>query len=428
MEVLTARSSMFRMLLALACLGLAWGCDESEKTATSGERPSSEKPPTFKASDILPAEFQSGDGWTVEETVENDGFLNTYRIKATQGTFTVVGTPMLRIRAHEMNVLQKLEAIKETDVYKDALVKSAKNPIIFGKRLVQDPGGTLSAAGKGVSRFFDNVGHGATGDKSAEEESVVDTALGQAAAKRAFAKTYKVDPYSRNALLQERLDELAWTAVAGGLTVGAAFKLVPGPASMVLGATKFAGGMREMIYDRGPKQLLDIHHQKLEDMGIKYSIADAFLDHPQYTPTEKVFIVGALEHMDDVENRALFFDLATLAATPRDAYIRVQVAKMLTAYHKNVAQGGKLARFGNHAMLVNADNTLIVTVPSDHFAWTDDVAEAAERAKALAEEPVPGIEGKEIWFASEISERAGNELEEAGWKVVRDKGETLTLK
>ena len=46
-----------------------------------------EAPPTFKAGEILPPELLQSEHHRVEEIVENDGYLNYYRIESDFGPF-----------------------------------------------------------------------------------------------------------------------------------------------------------------------------------------------------------------------------------------------------------------------------------------------------------------------------------------------------
>ena len=72
---------------------------------------------------------------------------------------------------------------------------------------------------------------------------------------REVAAEFKVDVYSSNELLQERLDELAWTQFAGGLTIRAPLAFVPGAAGLAVGATQTITQLNQMVTITPPEEL-----------------------------------------------------------------------------------------------------------------------------------------------------------------------------
>ena len=78
---------------------------------------------------------------------------------------------------------------------------------------------------RGLGGFLADVGYSVVSDDPSQD-NVAKTGLGQSNAKRAFAFELGVNPYSQYEPLQKELSEVSWTAVGGGLTVGAAFRAV----------------------------------------------------------------------------------------------------------------------------------------------------------------------------------------------------------
>ena len=101
----------------------------------------------------------------------------------------------------------------------------------------QDP---LVVTVDGMGRLYVNVGD------DPDQDSVAKTALGHGAAKRAFAFELGVNPYSDFEPLQEELNEVAWTAVGGSLTVSVGFRAIGGTPGTVLSTSKLANGMRKL--------------------------------------------------------------------------------------------------------------------------------------------------------------------------------------
>ena len=62
------------------------------------DEPFQQPPLELVASDFLPESVLSGEGYTVEKRVDNDGVQNTYTIKSDYGVLTVTGTDELLAR------------------------------------------------------------------------------------------------------------------------------------------------------------------------------------------------------------------------------------------------------------------------------------------------------------------------------------------
>jgi len=71
--------------------------------------PALQEPPIIlQASDILPKDLRVGPGFRLEETVKNDGLINTYQLKSLYGAMTLESTAMLRIRINELKALHRI--------------------------------------------------------------------------------------------------------------------------------------------------------------------------------------------------------------------------------------------------------------------------------------------------------------------------------
>jgi hypothetical protein len=387
-----------------------------------------EQAPVFQASSVLPPELRSGAGWTVDETVANDGFVNHYTMRTGAATLAVVSTDLLSIRAQELEALAKMEEVKRSKIYLDAVKKAAVSPVQFASDLVQAPGATLQGTAEGVGQFFGNIGHSLFGKPSQQEEGAFKTALGVGVAKRKLAEKFSVDPYSSNELLQTRLGELAWAAAGGSMTIGAGFGAVGGAASSVLRGTKFAGGVGRLIYDKSPDQLKDVNRGKLTGMGMPKELVAAFLDHPKYSPTRKTLIVAALERMSAVGNRRLLLRDAITATTEPDTFLWQRQIEMIAAYNANVAPVVRLVDAGIRPAMTTSKGALVIALPGDYFAWTETLERAVQANRDRADLRAPGYQSKEFWFAGKVSPFARAKIESRRWVVKEEVGDRLRLR
>jgi len=282
---------------------------------------------------------------------------------------------------------------------------------------------------QGTGQFFKGIGHSLFGGGSEQEETVVGATLGTAAAKRAFAAEFQVDPYADNPPMQSRLTDLSWTAFAGGLATSVAMDAVAGDGTVgiALTVTSFAAGMNELIYDTPPAELKTLNGDKLTAMGVAPEISSAFLEHANYSPTRKTYITGALEQMSGVEDRGVFVDSAVLCNNVPDTFLWQRAAEMMAGYHTNVAPATRVVRAGTWPLLQTADGKLLFIAPNDYFAWTEDLEREADESGVFVADQLPGVTSKELWLSGAISPLARQNLEQAGWVVNENTADQLRL-
>ena len=111
--------------------------------------------------------------------------------------------------------------------------------------MVLQPVKTVTEVVSGVGLMFERAGDSLFGAKrSDDEDSRFKNLIGFSNYKRDYAYQLGVDVYSRNKILQDRLNEIAWTGFAGGLTVSLAMAAVPGGAGVAMTAI----GANEIIH------------------------------------------------------------------------------------------------------------------------------------------------------------------------------------
>lgn len=201
---------------------------------------------TLSAAKILPPELLSGPNHRVQERVKNDGIVNIYTIDSRFGTFTAVSTAMLRIRIQEINAMAAMDKLKGTKEYGDSLKASGLSALAAAKNMVFQPVKTTTEVVSGVGLLFRRAGDSLFGAKRSDaEDSRFKTLIGFSNYKRDYAYRLGVDVYSRNQVLQDRLNEVAWTGFAGEMTVSVAMAAVPGGAGVAMtaiGTTRLTTG------------------------------------------------------------------------------------------------------------------------------------------------------------------------------------------
>jgi hypothetical protein len=400
-------------------LALTWMTQASAETVTEVQS----IPIELQASNVLPKEMLACPGYNIKETVQNDGFVNIYELDTAYGPLRVESTALLMIRLNEIKALKRMEELKKTQVFKDALKETAKGPFRTAKGLVTAPVKTVTDTVTGIGHWFSDVGR-AVVSSDPYQEGAVKTAIGYAAAKRNFAYEFGVDPYSSFKPLEEELNDIAWTATGGGLTVKVAFAAIKDVPGRVVQTTGTAAGMKKLVRDNSPAELDKINKKKLTAMGVSDNLLDEFLKNPNYNPQEKTFLVGALDSMKGVPGREVFIKQASLAKEESVARFMRLRAEMMANYKANVSPVSRIVDVNGAAMLQKKDGTIIGLFPLDYVAWTSALIQK-ETAVSTSIKKLYGDIDKELWITGKFDPVVLSALQARGWKVEDNVGNKL---
>ena len=388
-----------------------------QPTLTLAQQGPYETPPVLSASKILPPELLSGPSFRVQEPVNNDGFLNIYRIDSPFGSLTAVSTDLLRKRVHEINAMVKMEQVKTTSQYLDALKASGMSTLAAAKNMVFRPIKTATEVVSGVGLLFRRAGDSLFGPKPSQaEDSRFENLIGFSNYKREIAYDFSVDVYSRNELLQDRLNDLAWTAFAGGLTVSALMAAVPGGAGIAMTAIGSTRLSTAIFKNTPPQDLRRMNTEKLNAMGVDSATVDTFIDNTVFSPREQTIIVSALDEMMGVAGRQKFVQVAALTTNADMAHFRQIQAEMYAGYHKGVAPLTQFVPLGQLTAARASNGALVFNVPADYIVWTESLAKLVAGTDALVNE-LPGVTQKQLWVTGTLSPLARKQIERMNWKV-----------
>ena len=381
-------------------------------------------PIILRASDVLPRELLSDPNYTIKETVKSDGLVNLYEVDTPYGNIKVESTALLLKRVAELRALSKIEELKGTNVYLEAAKGAALGPVKTAEGLVTDPVGTVTGVVSGIGNFFGKVSDSVT-SSDPHKDKALNAIAGQSAFKREYAYQFGIDPYTNFEPLQKALNDLAWTAAVGGLTVKAAMMAVPGAAGAVVGYSGTAETMRNLVRDKTPPELEKMNRASLYDMNIVDPLASVFLLSTTYSPLEKTFLVGALASMTGVKDRGIFVESAAIDCEESVAlFMRVR-AGMMGQYFEKTRNVDRFVSAGGVPVLLTKNGVILGIFPLDHVAWTAGFGQK-EMAVSDAIQKMPGVKGKELWITGTVDPVARTALEKRGWKV-QDKVEGRLL-
>jgi len=371
--------------------------------------------PVLSASTILPPSLLSGPNHKVQERVVNDGFANIYTIDSKFGQFRAVSTALLRTRVQEIDAMAAMDKLKGTKEYGTAVKESALSAMVAAKDMVFQPVQTLKTAASGVAVAFRRAGDSVFGAKRSDtEDNRFKSLIGFSNYKREYAYDLGVDVYSRNEVLQDRLNEIAWVGFAGGLTVSTAMAVVPGGAGIAMTAIGTTRLTREIFKAQPPADLRRINTEKLKTMGIEPSTVEMFVNDSVFSPREQTILVSALDEMKAVGDRERFVQLAALTNNADMSLFRQRQAEMYAGYHKAVAPLTQFVSVGQVPAARAGNGALVFNFPIDYLVWTDSLARLVANTDLLANQ-LPGIKRKELWLTGNLSPKTRTELRKMGW-------------
>jgi hypothetical protein len=382
----------------------------------AASQPFEKTPIILLASEVLPKQMLIGPNYRIKDAVINDGIINSYELDTLYGPVRVESTALLIKRIQELNALAKIEEIKKTDVYLKAFQGAAMSPVNTAVGLVENPVGTVSGIASGIGRFFSNIGSAVTGGGSPYKDNIANSLLGQASYKREYAYHFGVDAYTPFEPLQKALNDLSWTATAGGLTVKAALAAIPGAAVAVISYTGTAGSLKALVNEKTPSELAKINQNILYNLGVPDPIVQVFLQNPVFDPYEQTMLVGYLASMQGVANTGVYIGTAAAATEESVAvFLRVR-AQLMALFHDKDKSIARFIDAGGIPMLQRRDGVVVGIFPLDHMAWTAVFAQKLAAASSAIKE-IPGVTGKELWITGTVDPVARKALEEKGWKV-----------
>jgi hypothetical protein len=380
-----------------------------------------EQQPSIEASALLTEKLPlAGAGYKVRSPVVVDDFLGKFEIDTDWGLVQARGEELLAIRVGEVAALARLDEIEKSDVFAQALVNSAKSTGQGIVRVVTNPVDTVKGLPSGIGRMFkrtagtvravatsvsdaakggdQNGGSGEGGGQDFAKELV-----GVNKARRTLAKSLGIDPYSGNPLLQSRLEELAWAAMAGGMTMS----VVSGAAGSALSTVS---RVDSLVWDETPVEIQQGLEKQLVAQGYEAESARAFLRNRWFTPTLQFALVGALDKFQKVEGAAGVLELATRIKSEAHARFLIQQLRMVTAHTTANDSVADLAALENLVVAHLVSGKTLVTMPVDFISWTGEIAE-------IDADPRPASGSGRIVISGQISALARAELQSRGWQI-----------
>jgi hypothetical protein len=351
----------------------------------------------------------------VKESVGSDGFLHIWEIESDFGEFTVRGDALLHTRIAEIEALAMLDEVSKTEAFTDALLITARNPVVAAWNLLTRPVDSILGLPVNAIAEVRRIAALRPLDRGEFEDRAMQEVLGFEDRKRALAAVLGVDPYSSNPRLQREMNRTAWAVWAGGFV----FNLVPfqrvGEEAGTRPWIPAANHLAERLANQSPEDLRRMNRIELAVMGVEAELADGFLGHAWYSPRHHTIIVGSLVDLDGVPGRRAFFEASLTAATEQDALLYQRTAELLAAVHRRMEPIERISAQGRVVRAYLQSGTRITPVEVDHLIWTRPVRELVELG-AAGDDASP----REIWLSGTASPKAREEIQARGFGLLEN--------
>ncbi len=389
---------------------------------------------SLKASDFASAALLQGPNHRVDEQVTFEGGFPRFTLRSPYGTWQAQGREMLEVRVSELPAFKQMESISKTDEFGKAAKDALAAPVEMAGQLIDKPGETVDKvasgiglivgrigqiAGAGMERVGDRVGGNLAEQKPIFKQATPTSAgvaeprllkgdpLGYNQKRREWAQQLKVDPYTNNAALADKLSDFAAVSFGGSFPVNVTIGLVAAPLTYVV---EFNDAGRMEAYQYPALDVEKRNTQRLANIGIKELPVRKFLRNRYFTPTLQTSLVLALESLSNVAGREQVVDFASRAASDIEARYVINSVAMLSKHNKATAPLVSVQAADNVLAGKTADGKLIIPVPMDFIPWIKPVENFARRTD---------LQGSERWVlvAGKVTPLAKQELASLGWHV-----------
>jgi len=385
-----------------------------------------ETPGFLIASDVLPPELTIGKNYSIMGALDTTtdtgtyGFTYKFDITSSYGNYEAFCIDMVRIRAHEINVIAVLQDIRKTKAFSKAITKARKSPYKKAAYLILDPVDTATGVPRDDWRFITMqpggmIEGGPEGRKGGHADALADFFK----IKCRYAYKLGVDVYSTNKELQKELNSISMAGFASGSGTSILFTKAGKSADglmlkdaenlKIITRTPFLDEIDKLLLDNTQDGLKIINREKLKQIVKENYVIEGFLNHDDYSPRNKTIIVHALAKMDGVKNRDNFIKQALLVDNDEIAFIYQNMAEMIYDYHKKVKPVVEIIPVRKMVANYTIDQTIITILPMDNLYWSEHtdifVSELLKLSKSEdrpVKQVIVGISGKATSLAKEV--------------------------
>jgi hypothetical protein len=392
-----------------------------------------EMPDSLKAGELVSAALLKGPFHSVDENVSIAGGQPNFTIRSPYGTWEARGQEMLVIRVSELPAFEQLANVSKSEEFMKSAGTAVAAPVKavgqFIERPLETTGNVFSGIGliasrvgrvaeKSVTRVGDTVANNAPAPQeilkpaatplgTAAPRTFIGDPLGYNQQRREWAQRLKVDPYTFNGALSDKLGEVASVTFASSFPVNVVLGAAIAP---LYYAQQFNEQATLEAYQTPALDIATRNEARLKKMGIEGLPARTFLRNSYFTPTLQTALVLALESLGNVAGRDQVIVFAARPSSETEARYVNNSVMLLAQHHLAVAPLAKVRGADNVIAGETRDGKLLIAAPLDYLPWIKPVDDFARRTD---------LKGTERWLlvSGKVTPRAQQELTTLGWRV-----------
>lgn len=389
--------------------------------------------PKVQSAAALLGRYQTGIGYAVEPDVVSDGRYNIYTFTTKAGSYTVTGDGLARRHLQELMALDTLRKRSLAGAFIQGAGGAVVSPVVAVYNTVTDPVGATKAGYSNIKRrvrsvqrgvsgageFITTLGHPEQKRPDREDDSLIESFVGIAKAKRRLAGQLKVDPYTHYLPLASELDKVASYSAVGGFGVDKAIGFVPGVGGMVISGLGTLDSVTERTLDMDPGESAAVNRERLTTLHIPEATIKRFLLNDKLTPTEKTQAVGFLIALSSTPALNDLADFIARSDGRTSAFGALQTLAYLS-FHPAGIDRIDSAQIIDGTLILGVGTKTIAILTADELVWT-------ARNTAL----MSGLDGavvsahgrswqKEAHISGGASPMAVRQLQSHGWTVKTD--------
>lgn len=412
-----------------------------------------ESEPVLAAADLVPSSLLAGPGYRVVAQVPVVGFMARFTLLTGGEPLVADSIELLEERAIEMAVLDALDDTGHGEAFLRAAGDSVSSRARAVAKVVRDPVASVAGLPAGVLRYFqkelakwggrfskhgDRIANSTRNDgdpydiagpmtggrehrpprpdrpwyASAGKEVVrqAEDAVSHGRARRALARNLGIDPYTatRNPVLNERLDRLAWSAAAGQFGVDQALAVLPAGGRAFIGQGE---RVNELVWSLDPDDLRARNREVLERWcGDDFQIR-RFVRHRAFLGSVQTRMVDALDALAPAAGCEHLLDLALAADHDVEARFVANALRLAAGHLGEAGRSARLDSAGAGLTVTMRDGRLVLPLPVDYLSWTPTAA-------GFFDLPELASGTRVLLLSGTLSDRALRELTIRGWEVV----------
>jgi len=404
-----------------------------------------EKPAGIQAADVLLPEMLSGDHFHVLKDVQNDGFMNFYEVESDYGEFTAYGNLALLRLIREIAALADLDEVSKTNVFLKSAAEAGTQQLKTLKHVATHPVQTVTGLPDGIVRTFHafqrNVEQGydtavhvggqavdavVPGDDSDDEdasdksdgeltEEASDATVayankwfGVSGAERKWYEKLQIDPYTRNAVLREKVHSVAYVDAAANF--GMRFAGIP-----EIPGVDYLHKVEKAVFTMDPEELREHNTKILRDAGVEEDLIQGLMNNEFLSPTQQTLLLSVLTELKGVEGLRNVLELLAMSDSYEVAEFNLANTLFLWAYGHYAIPIQQV--FGGSPVLpsLDTDDNLVIVVSADYAFWEEVLAGLIiAMDTTLDEQPAAS---RQVWLRGQASSRFKTEVAALGWTV-----------